>query len=200
MTDKSQRYWNQHVRQDGTWRIDPTYGKPNKPPGEDLADFRAGLGQLPGSVPRLWRHYTCDVDERLARKGELSYEQAAEHAALALYGLHQQSQDRPMHRPGIGLGTALRALRKNEKFSEDAVDARVAALVTATSVPALLMRLRGLITQLRDIGQPLDYDRLMDDIRAWHRADRRPHVRRAWGVDYHAWEKPTDGKDNPKDR
>lgn len=193
MSDSSLRYWNQLVGPDGRWRIDPTNGQPKRPPGEDLADFRAGLGQPAGAVPRIWKHYTCPVDDWAARRGRVSNEQAAEHAALALFGLHQQSKEQPMHRPGVGLGRALRALRMDERSSETAVDARVAALVTATSVTALLLRLRGLIAQLRDISQPLDYDRLVGDIQRWHRPERRPQIRQRWGLDYHAWSKTDEG-------
>jgi CRISPR system Cascade subunit CasB len=138
----------------------------------------------------MWPFYTCAIDDWRARRGEVSDEQKAEHAALALFGLHQQSQRTPMHKPGVNLGQALRALRQNEKFSEQAVDARVAAAVTATSVPPLLMRLRGLVTQLRTIAQPLDYDQLLDDIDSWHWPDARQRVRRKWGLGYHVWAEP----------
>lgn len=189
-------YWNKHVGPDGKWRkgLGPN-GRPRTgpPPGEDLAALRAGLGQPAGAVPQMWQHYTRPGDERLSRKGRHTDEQIAEHAALALFGLHQQSQDAPMHRPEVGLGKALRALRQHERSSENAVDVRVAAMVTSTSVTALLGRLRGLITQLRAISQPLDYDRLMNDIRLWHKPAYRADVRRRWGIDYHPAPRPPGG-------
>ena len=122
-----------------------------------------------------------------ARRGEVSAAQEAEHIALALYGLHQQSQDQPMHRDGIGLGRAMRALRLHDRTSEAAVDARFQRTFSATSTAALQLRLRGLVTQLRDIKQPLDYNRLAADILRWNRPDSRNRVRRRWGLDYHAW-------------
>jgi CRISPR system Cascade subunit CasB len=187
MSDSKERYWNRYVGADGRWRTDPRTGLALRPPGEDLAALRSGLGQEAGTVPKLWPHYTCEIDDWRARRGEVSDEQRAEHAALALFGLHQQSQDKPMHRPGVPLGKALRALRQSEKFSEQAVDARVAAAATATAVPALLMRLRGLIDQLRTIAQPLDYDRLLQDIDGWQRPDSRQRVRRSWALGYQPW-------------
>jgi CRISPR system Cascade subunit CasB len=168
-----------------------------RPPGEDLAALRSGLGREPVSVPALWPFYTCEVDDRLALGGRVSHEQAAEHAALALFGLHQQGQDNPMHRREVTLGKALRVLRHSGKFSEEAVDARVAAAVAATSVPALLMRLRGLVTQLRTIHQPVDYDRLLEDILRWHYPEARQRVRRGWGLGYHAWAQPKATQDTP---
>ncbi|WP_258037229.1 type I-E CRISPR-associated protein Cse2/CasB [Streptomyces sp. SM14] len=174
-------YWEQRVRADGTWRIDKTNGAKLVPPGQDLAAMRSGLGQTAGTVPALWPYYVTPTDGR--RTAQLD----AEHAALSLFGLHQQSRQTPMHRPGTHLGDALRALRHHDSISEDALDRRVAALVNATSVPTLLYRLRGLITQLRGIGQPLDYSRLMQDINDWRHPQARQRVRRAWGLAYHAW-------------
>lgn len=191
------RYWNRFVDQDGAWRTDPRSGSPIRPPGEDLAALRSGLGQPALSVSQVWPFYTCPVDDRLARLGRVSDEQSAEHAALALFGLHQQAQQIPMHRPGVGLGTALRSLRYSGKFSEEAVDSRVTTAVNATSVPALLMRLRVLITQLRAIQQPVDYDLLMADIQRWHRPESRQRVRRGWGLGYHAWAPPKTTGEQP---
>ncbi|GAA4612845.1 hypothetical protein GCM10023195_55330 [Actinoallomurus liliacearum] len=191
------RYWNRYVDHDGRWRKDPRTGTAMRPPGEDLAALRAGLGRDAVTVPQLWPFYTCPVDDRLARRDQVSEEQDAEHAALALYGLHQQGQDNPMHRRDVSLGKALRALRHSGKFSEEAVDARVAAAVAATSVPALLMRLRGLVTQLRAVNQPLDYDALMADIHRWHRPPSRQLVRRGWGLGYHAWAQTQPAPDSP---
>jgi CRISPR system Cascade subunit CasB len=190
MADKRARYWNRFIDHDGTWRPDPRTNKPMRPPGEDLAALRSGLGRPAVSVPQMWPFYTCPVDDDLARWGRVSHEQEAEHATLALYGLHQQAQQAPMHRRDVSLGKALRAMRASGKFSEDAVDARVSAAVNATSVPALLMRLRGLVTQLRVVNQPVDYDRLMADILRWHHPETRQFVRRGWGLGYHAWAQP----------
>ncbi|MGP3947188.1 type I-E CRISPR-associated protein Cse2/CasB [Streptomyces sp. 7N604] len=178
------RYWHRYITAEGTWRRE-------RAPGEDLAALRAGLGREAMDVPKMWPYYTCTVDDGLARRGGVSTEQRAEHAALALFGLHQQSQQDPMHRPGIGLGQALRRLRTHGKFSEQAIDARVGALASANSAPMLLHRLRGLIPQLRTIRQPLDYDRLLRDIRAWHYPDTRQRVRRTWALDYQVWAQPT---------
>ncbi|GAA4617633.1 type I-E CRISPR-associated protein Cse2/CasB [Saccharopolyspora hordei] len=206
MTDRTRtRYWNERVKSDGTWRRDPNTGEPMRPPGEDLAAMRSGLGRPAGSVPALWPFYTCPIDDHAAMRGEVSVEQAAEHAALALFGLHQQAQRDPMHRPGVNLGQALKVLRDKEaekasRGSRDsekrarssmALDVRFNAAATATSVSALLYRLRGLISQLRDISQPVDYDRLMDDIREWHYPDSRLRVRSRWGLGYYVWKSPS---------
>jgi CRISPR system Cascade subunit CasB len=143
--------------------------------------------------PKMWQHYTCDVNDVLALRDAVSDEQTAEHAALTLFGLHQQSQAKPMHRQGTKLGHGLRLLRQSGKFSEEALDRRVAILAGATSVSALVVHLRGLVTQLRAVAQPLDYTHLMADIQAWHSTERRADVRLKWALGYQSWkqEKPT---------
>ncbi|MGW5331234.1 type I-E CRISPR-associated protein Cse2/CasB [Streptomyces bauhiniae] len=157
---------------------------PRRPPGEDLAALRAGLGRQAFTEPRLWPYYRTPTD------GIVTRELQAEHAALTLYGLHQQSQSISMHRPGVRTGKALRAL--HERFGEEAVDRRVAATVGSTTVTAFVHRLRGLVTQLRSIQQPLDYDRLMQDIVRWHFPDGRSQVRRQWGLAFHTSATRTD--------
>ncbi|MQY28892.1 type I-E CRISPR-associated protein Cse2/CasB [Nocardia aurantia] len=182
----AQRYWNRFLDEKSKqWNKD-------LPPGEDLAALRTGLGRAALTAPKMWQFYTvtADKDADLERLGLASTAQSAEHAALALFGVHQQSQRTLMHKPDVGLGTALRTLRHHAKVSSDAVDRRVAALVASTSVPTMTYRLRGLIIQLRDIGQPLDYDRLLRDIDRWHWADARQRVRKGWAQGYQRWTPP----------
>lgn len=168
---KKERYW--HGRSAGPSR------RKAWPPGEELAALRRGLGREPGSVPEMWTFY-----RDLTSDGRLSRELRAEHAALTLFALHQQSQTVRMHRVGVGLGTAMRELRRSGKFSEPAVDRRFAAAATATSMAELTLHLRGLITQLRAIGQPLDYDLLVADLVNWQHLERTGEVRRRWGGQY----------------
>ncbi|MEU1291996.1 type I-E CRISPR-associated protein Cse2/CasB [Streptomyces sp. NPDC005840] len=183
----NQRIWHRYIAADGTWRRKDGGVATQRPPGEDLAVLRQGLSRPAGTVLEMFRFYTCPVDDFAARRGEVSAEQEAEHIALALYGLHQQSQDRPMHRDGVGLGRAMLALRRHDHTSDEAVDSRFQQAFSATSTSALQLRLRGLVTQLKDIKQPLDYNRLISDIHHWHRPEPRSRVRRRWGLDYNDW-------------
>ncbi|MGK5530152.1 type I-E CRISPR-associated protein Cse2/CasB [Streptomyces sp. URMC 129] len=190
MSTEPRYYWH------STWRWGNGAGLP---PGEDLAAFRSGLGKPAMSVPGMWPFYASPAHDDLARLGKVTVEQEAEHAALALFGLHQQSQRTLMHRAGSAawLGAAVLGLRRSGKFSEQAVDARMNALATSTTVPALLHRLRGIVTQLRTVGQPLDYDRLLLDIKDWHYSESRQRVRRRWALGYRSWEQAGDHPDEP---
>ncbi|MGW8989122.1 type I-E CRISPR-associated protein Cse2/CasB [Streptomyces zhihengii] len=194
MTDEDppgQRIWIRYIAKNGTWRSQDSNRPPGRPPGEDLAVLRRGLGRPAGTVLEMFPFYTCPVDDFAARRGEVSAEQEAEHIALALYGLHQQSQQQPMHRDGIGLGRAMLALRRHDHTSEAAVDTRFQQAFSTTSTAALQQRLRGLVTQLKDIKQPLDYDQLIVDLHDWRRPERRTRVRRKWGLDYYGWTQKT---------
>lgn len=180
----AQRYWDRFTD-------DGAEGRNGElPPGEDLAALRTGLGRDALTVPKMWPFYTITPERSsdLELFRDVSAGQQAEHVALALFGVHQQSQRALMHVAGIGLGTALRALRGHGKYSADAVDRRVSAMVTSTSVPTLAYRMRGLVIQLRDIKQPLDYNRLVRDLERWCWPDQRPRVRKGWAQGYQRWD------------
>ncbi|WP_242423552.1 type I-E CRISPR-associated protein Cse2/CasB, partial [Frankia sp. EI5c] len=66
------------------WELRHADGRPD---GAALAALRQGAGREPGTVPQMWRHYTT-----LNRGGELSFQLRAEHVALVLFAVHQQSQ------------------------------------------------------------------------------------------------------------
>ncbi|MGW1224624.1 type I-E CRISPR-associated protein Cse2/CasB [Streptomyces sp. NPDC002530] len=188
------RIWHRYTAADGTWRRKEGTAAEKRPPGEDLAVLRRGLGRPAGTVLEMFPFYTCPVDDYAARRGEVSAEQEAEHIALALYGLHQQSQEQPMHRDGVGLGRAVLGLRRHKRTSEEAVDSRFQQVFSATSTDTLAMRLRGVISQLKDIKQPVDYNRLISDIHDWRQPDSRSRVRRRWGLDYYGWTQGATGR------
>jgi CRISPR system Cascade subunit CasB len=153
----------------------------------DLATLRKAVNRDPGSVPELWRFYRVIVPESVAASGTNSPRLAAEHATLGLFGLHQQSQRKTMHSANAWFGDALHKLRLSDKYSGEAVDRRVNAAATATSPGELVMHLRGLITQLRAVSEPLDYSQLIEDIYDWNHDERRQRVRRRWGAQYYRW-------------
>lgn len=165
------------------------------PEGADLAALRRGLGREAGSVPAMWRFY-----QTLRPDGRPSAHLHAEHAALTLFAMHQQSKDRSMHWPGVDLGSALFTLRRDERVNTDSVDRRFAAAATAGSLAELVGHLRGLINRLRDAapdpdlaresvpgrgrGQGLDYSLLVADLVSWQSPGGAAKVRRRWGARY----------------
>lgn len=166
-------YWEARLRGDD--------GRFDRPPGQDLAAMRRGLGREPGSIPEMWRFYTT-----LTPSGGVTDRLHAEHLTLGLYATHQQSQGSSMHRRNSGLGRGLTALRSGGRFSEDAVDQRFAAAATADGVDELAYHLRGLVSRLTSHSPaiPLDYTELYWQLLGWHDPARRGAIRRRWGADY----------------
>lgn len=179
----------------GTWFWDAF--DPNEHSARaDTAQLRKGLGREPGSVPELWRYYRVVVSDQDAAAGRITANLAAEHAALTLFALHQQSQATSMHRPGEHIGSALFKLRGSKQFegNPEALDRRVAAAATASSVPELVFHLRGMITLLRGQKLAFDYTQLAQDIADWRTSYGQARARRRWGANYFAWN--STGADN----
>ena len=172
MTDKNQEtrrfYWER-------------YNPGKLPPGEDLAAMRQGVGREPMEIPKMWPQYT-----QLTSDGRLTARLRAEHTALGLFGVHQQSQRTLMHWPGVPLGDALHALRSSGRYSEDALDRRVTQAVTATDLTEVAQHLRGLISMLKTLPKPqgLDYSALVDDLTSWQHPRGAVRVRRQLGLRY----------------
>ena len=176
----------------GSWywvKFDPR----DKGSGAALAQLRKGVGRQAGSVPELWRYHAVVISDYEADTGVVSAPLAAEHAALTLFAVHQQSQDTSMHRADEHLGIALRKLRASKQFKDnpEALDRRVNSAATATSVAELVHHLRGLVTLLRGEHLPIDYTRLAQDIADWHHPDTRARARSRWGAQYYAWNSTT---------
>ncbi|MFM9615576.1 type I-E CRISPR-associated protein Cse2/CasB [Streptomyces sp. V2] len=147
-----------------------------------LRALRDGLGREPGEVPAMRRLHRVELTDARRSEWQPTDSYRAEHVALTLFGLHQTSGGEPVHRRGVGLGTAVRALT-DRALSENAAERRLEAAASAQDVEELAQHLRGLIPLLRrdDIG--LDYTRLYQDLTIWQRPDNG-RVLRAWGLQY----------------
>lgn len=70
----------------------------NQYAGRDLAALRRGLGRQVGDVPEMWPFYESIVSPDRPVHTQPRIE--AEHAALTLFAVHQQSRPETMHRAG----------------------------------------------------------------------------------------------------
>lgn len=180
---------------------DPGAAGPRLPPGEDLTALRRGAGRPAGSVPQMWQFYTAGDTGGVEPSADLT----AEHIGLVLFGFHQQSENRLMHSPSRKFARALRDLRGSERFHdrEPALDAKVAAAATATSIGELGWHLRGLVALLKDADISFDYSSLVADLATWQHPTGQARVRRRWGRDYYSWgtktETPTKSQPTVKD-
>ncbi len=150
-----------------------------------LAGLRSAIRQEPGSSPQVWEWTSVEVDDRAPDVP--TREEWAVHAALCLYAVHQQGRPEKMHRPGQGLGQAVRQLAGPDSGPDSPVRRRFAKVLTATSTEECLHHLRGLVTQFRSV-QPsigLDYGMLADDLVRLQQPAGAPAVRLRWSRQYY---------------
>lgn len=160
-----------------------------------LARLRRGIGREPGSDYSLEPYLL--VPDRLIpyvpADGPADAEYAV-HDAVTLYALHQQSQRKPMHVVGHGLGAAVSTL-VSKSDGPDGVRRRFTALGTASTYPEATYHLRGLTTMLRGHEVPLDYGLLADDLLTLRKPDGASRVRAAWGREFFRY-RPEGGESN----
>ncbi|MEU0846343.1 type I-E CRISPR-associated protein Cse2/CasB [Streptomyces sp. NPDC005962] len=177
----SQRYWSAFVP-----------GHPRA--GADLAALRSGAGRAAGTVPAMWPFYRARIGTPLRDKGALTRDLVAEHAALTVFGPHQQGHTSTLHVPGITPGDACRALlargpdADHTAADRTAIERRLGALLTSLDAGELAQHLRGLVPLLRQAGIGLDYDDLCRALRYWddaRRPDEQPRIRDRWDRGFH---------------
>lgn len=150
-----------------------------------LARLRRAISDEPGANPVVWQETLGLPSQFVGRGDEPSRAERAVHYAITLYAIHQQSQGKSMHHNGYGLGRAARQLGKDDGSSEQAVLRRFQALGTATSLGEAATHARGLVTQFRSKGIPLDYGRLAAEFVQFQDPRQIGSVRLNWGRDYY---------------
>lgn len=177
----------------------PASGRPTSAAVQTLALLRRALGAAGAADPRSWALVLEGLPDELAAPaaGSLAAPTRAERAiftALTTYAVHQQSQPRPMHVAGVGLGEATRRLAR-QRARPDAVggldDATVQRLHRISLARTDEMRAQALraAVQLMRSAEPavgLDYRSLAQDL-YWLQfpsAASRVHLR--WGRGLHA--------------
>jgi CRISPR system Cascade subunit CasB len=149
-----------------------------------LAQLRRGVGKPVGAIADLWQ-LTLEGVPLPPRYGEeATINERAAHTALTLYALHQQSRSEPMHRSGQSIGAAARILARRTT-SLEATRRRFEALGTASSFEEVAHHARGLISQFRTHGIPLDYGRFADQLVGLLHPASADRVRLSWGRDFH---------------
>ncbi|WP_237268335.1 type I-E CRISPR-associated protein Cse2/CasB [Tessaracoccus flavescens] len=158
-----------------------------------LAQLRRADAAAPGADAALWQVTFDGLPESVRGVGDApSIGEAAAHATLVMYAIHQQSKGEPMHRQGVGLGQAVRDLaraRSADATPDPGVLSRFHALVRAQTRSARLSCLRALVGLMRAESIPLDYGRLASDL--WLLETKKSDVvRLRWGRQLHL-HKPT---------
>ncbi|MEU0738731.1 type I-E CRISPR-associated protein Cse2/CasB [Streptomyces sp. NPDC006134] len=156
--------------------------------GAELAALRSGLGEEAGTVPAMWTFYRTRMGSELRTRGALTRDLVAEHAALTLFGIHQQGRNQSMHAPGTSPGAACRLLlARNKNMDRTALEKRLGALITSLDTGELTHHLRSLVPLLRQADIGLDYTLLRRALRDWDdpkRPDAQSRIRNAWDHDF----------------
>lgn len=150
-----------------------------------LAQLRRAVGKDPGSVPEIWEFTLGGVPLPYGyNANEPAPAEYAAHIAMTLYAVHQQSKTTRMHKPDVGLGTALRRF-SNGKTDDAAVIRRFQAIGTANELAEIAHHARGLISQLRSASIPLDYGLFADQLLLLQDPRKAAGVRLRWGREFH---------------
>lgn len=177
----------------------PASSNPTSAAVQTLALLRRALGTAGAVDPRSWALVLDGLPDELVEPatGSMTEPTRAERAiftALTTYAVHQQSQTRPMHVPGIGLGEATRRVARQRARADapggldEATLQRMHRISLAHTDEMRAQALRSAVQLMRSAEPPvaLDYSRLAEDV-YWLQvpaAASRVHLR--WGRGLHA--------------
>lgn len=144
-----------------------------------LAALRRGLGRIPGTAPEMHRY--------LARwsNGEPSrWREDVFYIVAALFAFHPVHWNREKEARS-NLGDSFARLRHAEDVSEEGVERRFTALLSVHRED-LHVHLRHAVSLLKSKAIPIDWGRLLDDLKRWGNEDRliqRNWARAFWRVE-----------------
>jgi len=138
-----------------------------------LAALRRGLGQQPGEAMELYS-YVVPYTQGL----QYPSDENAYYIIASLVGLYPTpSWQRSDGKRLINLGASLALLREDDKTRGDSLERRFVALLNAHA-DDLPQHLRQAISLLKSKDKPVNWLRLLRDLKQWDREDCR--VQRLW--------------------
>ena len=144
-----------------------------------LAALRRGLERPPGTAPEMYRYVAPWANGEHPRWREDIYYIVA--ALFAYHPLHWSEE-----RNGwSNLGASFAMLQRAEGVSEEGVERRFTALLSV-HLEDLHVHLRHAVSLLKSKGVPIDWVRLLDDLKYWGHEDRliqRNWARAFWRVE-----------------
>lgn len=167
-----------------------------------LIAARKAVATEPGTVPEVWPIYTSIDNVGIA----------AEHAAVGIWGTHQQGDPRPVHAARTeeikwprNFGGACRLLFEAQNsgnptitspldtFAEDTISKRLSVLSRTDEVPVAVSHITSLVRLMRSTGTHIafNYDDLFWALRSWSEPDKRIATLYQWSRSYfHVSKKP----------
>ncbi len=144
-----------------------------------LAALRRGLERPPGTAPEMYRYVVPWSNGESSRWRENVY-----YVVAALFAHHPIHWGRDKEARS-NLGDSFARLRRAEGVSEEGVERRFTALLSVHTKD-LHVHLRHAVSLLKSKGIPVDWVRLLDDLRYWGHEDRliqRNWARAFWRVE-----------------
>lgn len=154
-----------------------------------LAQLRRCSLDDPADSPDIWDLTLGELPIDLVGRGDQpSRGESAVHASIVLFALHQQSQDKPMHRSGVGFGQAVRALAKARggEGPDKSTIQRFQQVGLASTATGRYTQLRSLVSLFRADEIALDYGRLAADLYRLSDPQQATSVLLQWGRDLHS--------------
>ena len=135
-----------------------------------LAALRRGLSIAPGSTPEMHPYIAQWASGEATR-----WREDVHYLVAALFAYHPQSWSRGDRDGPTNLGASFARIAKGE--AHDSVERRFKVLL-AVQREDLYIHLRHAISLLKAKQQPVDWERLLNDLKFWGRDDRQ--VQRDW--------------------
>lgn len=134
-----------------------------------LADLRKGLGMQPGTAHEMHKYI-------MPWLGKCSkWEEETYYMVGSLYAWHQQSWHAGEGYKNTSFGASLATLK--ESYNEDAIERRFVALLKSHQED-LFVHLRQLVGLLRGKNVPVDWVRLLKDLKYWNSEEQ--WVQKRW--------------------
>lgn len=141
-------------------------GSPSSPDRGALAELRSGLGQKPGSAPRMHKHIVPYLGEKLSRDDKWFY------LVGALFGSN------PDYDESKTIGTCFRALSSHS----DSIESRFVALLESHSED-IDKHLTYAISMIKSKNMGLNYRSLLSDLIRWDHPERV--TQNKWARDFY---------------
>lgn len=154
---------------------------------EKLANLRNGLGKHPGENAAAWSEVLDGIPtEFLSLDGEPTRAEWAIYTALTLYAFHQQGKTQSVNHYGVGLGKAVKQLRKEDSVTDHKrVMRRFSRVIEADDIYSLAVNMRSLVGMMRQDDITLDYTKLAKDLFYFQIEDKKPSIQFRWGQEYY---------------
>ena len=151
-----------------------------------LASLRRGLGQPPGATPEMHPYVA-----RWAGGESTRWREDVHYLVAALFAHHPMRWPREESSGWTNLGTSFARIATGD--NHDSVERRFTALLNVRREEDLHIHLRHAISLLKSREQPVDWARLLDDLKSWGHEDR--WVQRNWARAF--WDRADQGDTDP---